>query len=105
MRRGVRLAGLLEGGSHEKRLRPGTENVAGIVGMAAALEIAVRDMAEESRRLTKLRDELAGKLTGALQDVELNGDPRAGHMLPNTLNVCFHGVDAQSLLMNLDCVM
>lgn len=102
VRRGVRLAGLLEGGSHEKRLRPGTENVAGIVGMAAALEIAVGDMTEESARLEKLRDALASRLSGALEDVELNGDPRPRRRLPNTLNVCFHGVDAQSLLMSLD---
>jgi cysteine desulfurase len=102
VRRGVRLDSLMEGGLHEKKLRPGTENVAGIVGMAKALEIAHRDMHHETQRLQKLKGLFFEKFDAAVKEWETNGDERPGRQLANTINIHFKGLDAQSLLMNLD---
>ncbi len=115
VRKGTRLTGLQDGGMHEKKLRPGTENVAGIVGMAAALEIVCRDMEAENQRLHRLKMLLMEKIKTSIDNVEFNGGEESlnrdssltlrmtePHQLPNTINICFHGVDAQSLLMNLD---
>ncbi len=102
IRRGTRLASLMEGGLHERKMRPGTENVAGIVGMATALEIACCDMQSETQRLARLRESLKTQLSEAIEDIEFNGESRAGQSLANTLNISFAGVDAHSLLVSLD---
>ena len=99
VRPGVPLMPLQRGGSHERGRRGGTENVPGIVGLGAALRIAVREMAEEHRRVTALRDRLMrGAL--ALPGAQLNGDP--GRRLANNVNLSFDGTDSQSLVMGLD---
>ena len=99
IRPGVPLMPLQRGGSHERGRRGGTENVPGIVGLGAALRIAVREMAEEHRRVTALRDRLMrGAL--ALPGAQLNGDP--GRRLANNVNLSFDGTDSQSLVMGLD---
>jgi len=100
IRRGIRLTPLSHGGHHEKARRAGTENVPGIVGLAKALEIAVRDMEEEERRLKNLSERFFKKITEKIPDVFLNGHPE--QRIPNTLNLSFKGVEGESIILNLD---
>jgi cysteine desulfurase len=100
VRRGVRLSPLLHGGGQERGKRPGTENVAGIVGMARALELARTEVATESARLTELRERLIRAIQKAIPDVVLNGHPT--HRLPNNVHLSFAGVEGEALLLNLD---
>jgi cysteine desulfurase len=100
LRRGTRLKPLLHGGGQERGRRAGTENVAGIAGMACALELAVAEIPTEAPRLTALRDRLFAALRDALPNMILNGHP--SDRLPNNLNVAFPGVDNELLLLNLD---
>lgn len=95
VRRGVQLAPLVHGAGHERGLRSGTENVAGVVGLAAAIRIAQRDMAEAGERMVGLRDALHIRLAEALPGVVLNGHPL--DRLPNTLNLSFLGVVGRDL--------
>lgn len=99
VRAGTPLARVQHGGDHERGRRGGTENVAGIVGLGAALGLAADEMADEVIRVTALRDRLiAGAL--AIPGAHLNGarTPR----LPNNVNVSFDGTDGQSLVIGLD---
>lgn len=100
VRRGTRLERILHGGGQERGRRAGTENVAGIVGMARALELATAEMAAEALRLTTLRDRLLVGLRSAVGDVILNG-PQLDR-LPNNLNVAFRGIESEVMLLNLD---
>lgn len=96
----VRLAPRVHGGGHERGLRSGTLNVPGIVGLGAALELAVAGMEEEASRLSSLRDRLWAHLQNALgEGVLLNG--HAERRLPNNLNVSFRGIEAEDLLQEL----
>jgi cysteine desulfurase len=98
VRRGTRLKPLLRGGSQERNRRAGTENVAGVVGLGHAAALAARELAAEGRRLSVLRDRLEARLLdipGALR----NG---SGPRVPNTANVSFERVEAESLLLALD---
>ncbi len=97
---GISIERLQHGGSHENERRAGTENVAAIVGMARAAELAVRDLDGERARQAALRDQLWQGIRAAFPAAVVNGDPRA--RLANTLNVSFPGFDGESLLMNLD---
>ena len=97
---GILIDNLLDGGSQEKGRRAGTENVAGIAGMAKALEIAVELGDEENLRIAKLRD----KLTDGLLQIpftKLNG-PSGAMRLPNNVNVSFDGIEGEELLVSLD---
>jgi len=96
VRRGTRLEPVITGAGHERGLRPGTENVAGIVGLGRACEIAEREMLGERMRLRALRDELLGKLRSRVPGLVLHGHPT--ERLPNTLFVSFPGVDGNQLL-------
>ena len=96
----VVLEPILHGGGHERGLRPGTLNVAGIVGLAAALEIARSGMSEESRRLRVLRDRLQEGIASRVEGVQVNGHP--SERLPHNLNVSFDYVEGEALLMALD---
>lgn len=98
-RRGVSLEPLYRGGGQERKLRPGTENVAGIVGLGRALELAVEEMPEKSRRQQELRDRLIEGLLG-MGDVVLNGHPSA--RLPGNVNVSFNYIEGEALLLGLD---
>lgn len=95
----VRLTPLLDGGGHERGLRPGTLNVAGIVGLASACEIAGRCMTEESERLRGLRERLYRAITADLDHVYLNGHPT--ERLPGNLHVSFAYTEADAILMGL----
>jgi cysteine desulfurase len=87
VRRGTPIRPVLLGAGHERGLRPGTENVASIVGLGAACEIARTSMELRSARLAELRDRLWTALTRAIPDCRSNGD--AAHRLPNTLSLRF----------------
>lgn len=100
VRRGVRVVPIIHGGHHERRRRGGTENVAGIVGLGKACEVAVRDMEEVSARLEKLRDRLENGLLETVSHTVRNGHPEK--RLPNTANISFEFVEGESLLLNLD---
>lgn len=99
VKEGTRLASISYGGAQEHNLRPGTENVAGIMGFARALELAVAEQPETRRRLTALRDKLIQGLT-ALPDVVLNGHPQ--QRLPGNVNVSIKRVEGESLILSLD---
>jgi cysteine desulfurase len=94
---GVALSRTSHGGAHENTRRPGTENVAGIAGMAAAADAAV---SQDSKNLQPLRELLWNGIAVACPEAIRNGDP--GLCLANTLNVSFPGADGESLLMGLD---
>lgn len=100
VRDGVEVRPRVFGGGQESGIRPGTEDVAGAVGMAEALGLAVRDREEEARRLAGLRDELEERLRSALPGLRIHGAeaPRAPHIL----NVGVPGVELESLLVGLD---
>jgi cysteine desulfurase len=96
VRAGTPIKPLLIGAGHEHGLRPGTENVASIVGLGQACEIARCSLVEESERLSRLRDRLWSLLREAIPGIALNGYP--AERLPNTLNVRFPGVAGNTLL-------
>lgn len=96
IRRGVKLEPPITGAGHERGLRPGTENVAGIVGFGKACEIAERLMVGERMRLRGLRDHLLAKLRAQVAGLVLHGHP--SDRLPNTLFVSFPGVAGDELL-------
>ena len=96
VRRGVKVTPLIDGGGHEQGMRSGTLNVPGIVGFGKACEIALQDMPEESCRIAGLRNRLRDRLLAELTDVSINGSME--HRLPGNLNVCFHNVDAETLM-------
>lgn len=100
LRAGVPIEAVQFGGAHENQRRPGTENVAAIVGMAAAAELALRDRAEEQEREERLRDRLWKQISAACPDAIENGD--TSNRLANTLNVSFPGLDSETILMALD---
>jgi len=100
IRRGLRLSPLLTGGKHERSRRAGTENVAGIIGMGVAAQLAMAKMADESARLLILRDRLETGVLTAVSGTAINGD-RATRV-PNTSNISFDRVEAESLLIALD---
>jgi cysteine desulfurase len=98
VKRGTRLKAMVRGGSQERNRRAGTENVAGIVGFGVAAALAAESLASEAPRLGALRDALEGKLL-AIPGARRNGE---GARVPNTANVSFDGIEAESLLMALD---
>ncbi|MFC1598020.1 cysteine desulfurase family protein [Patescibacteria group bacterium] len=100
VKQGLKLKPLMYGGGQERGLCPGTENVAGIVGLAKALELADARQEQESARLTALRDKLTKGILNTIPDTELNGD--AKQRLPNNVNILIKNIDGQALLFNLD---
>ncbi len=99
VRRGVRLETLIDGGAQERSRRAGTENVAGIVGLAKAMELAISTMEERTSKLTKMRDRLIDGLL-SIEKSRLNGSRT--HRLPGNVNMCFEGIEGESLLLRLD---
>jgi len=100
VRSGVRLLPQMLGGGHERNRRAGTENVAGIVGLAKAIGIAQRDLAKNTLDLTALRDRLIEGVLGRIPGAELTGHPV--HRLPHHASFLFEGVEGESLLLQLD---
>jgi cysteine desulfurase len=100
LRAGLPIQPIMFGGAHENQRRPGTENVAGIAGMAAAAEWILRDRETEQERRAQLRDQLWRSIVDVFPDAQQNGHPT--HRLANTLNASFIGVDSETMLMALD---
>ena len=98
-RRGVRLLPFIDGGAQERGRRAGTENVAGIVAMAAALKEACANMQKNSQKLINLREKIIAELT-KIPHSRLNGD--RNRRLPGTINMCFEGIEGEGLLLHLD---
>lgn len=101
IRRGVRIENLIHGGGQERSKRASTENVAGIVGMGKAIELAVSEMEKEGKRLFALRDKLIDGLMERIPYARLNG-PRGDKRLPSNVNMSFIGVEGETLLLDLD---
>ncbi len=99
IRRGIAPANLIEGGGQERGKRPGTENLPGIMGMAAALEEAIDHMAEHTAKVTAMRDKLIEGLSKIPHSV-LNGD--GVNRLPGNVSFCFEGIEGEALLLMLD---
>ena len=93
----VRIAPIIDGGGHERGMRSGTLNVAGIVGFGKAAEIARTEMAAESARILALRERLRAKLTSELDMCTVNGSLE--HRLPGNLNISFAYVEGEALMM------
>ncbi|MEK6711881.1 MAG: cysteine desulfurase NifS [Nitrospinota bacterium] len=99
-RRGARLEPLLTGGGQERDLRPGTENVPGIVGLGEACRLARAEGPARARAIAALRDRLESQLCERIPDVQVNGDP--ARRLPGTSNLSFLGAEGETLLIRLD---
>jgi cysteine desulfurase len=95
----VRLVPMIDGGGHERGMRSGTLPVPSIVGFGKAVELCAQEMAEESIRTKALRDRLHEGITGALEEVYLNGHPT--ERLPGNLNISFAYVEGEALLMGV----
>ncbi len=100
VKRGIKLQPLQFGGAQEKAIRPGTENVAGIIGMARALQIAQRDRKSETARLLPLRDALVHGIQSSIAKTRLNGHRR--QRLPNNVNISFMDIEGEALILYLD---
>jgi cysteine desulfurase len=100
LRAGIAIDAIQFGGAHENQRRPGTENVAAIVGMGVAAEMILQNRAEEQERQAALRDNLWEKISTGCPDVVRNGDD--ARCLANTLNVSFPGLSSETILMALD---
>jgi cysteine desulfurase len=96
----VQITAQMDGGGHERGMRSGTMNVPGIVGFGKAAELCRLEMAEESKRLSHLRDKLKNKLQTELTEVYINGTME--HRLPHNLNMSFCYVEGESLLMGIN---
>jgi cysteine desulfurase len=103
VRKGRKLPALMTGGGQERDLRPGTENVPGIVGMAAALDLCYADLAAKNAHLRGLKQYLIEQLREIFPGLRINGDASPAHSLPTVLNVTFPcGEDDAMLLFHLD---
>ncbi len=116
-RTGVRLEPIVHGGGQERDLRSGTENVPGIVGLAAALDFAVTQKAKENKRLIELQYYFVDRLSKKVKDIKVNGPviskkvsaklnrgPKENNLtrLPNNINITFSGVEGETLMLYLD---
>ena len=100
VRKGTRLDALICGGSQERGLRAGTENVPGIVGLGKAIRIAEAEREKNAGRIRELRDTLEKRILQAVPDAVVNGDPEL--RLPNNCHLSFPGVESEALLLRLD---
>jgi len=106
IRKGTQIAPLLSGGAQERGRRAGTENVAGIVGLATALEIAAAEIPKELPRVSTLRDKLITEIMSTIPHAVLNGpcisNPMGSSRLPGNVNISFKFIEGESLLLHLD---
>src|SRR3984893_7766391 len=100
IRGGTRLRQLLYGGHHQRGFRPGTENVAAIVGLGKAAQIAKATLAEDAKRVAALRDMLEHTLLQCVPDSRVNG--AGAQRTPNTTNITFSGIEGEALVIALD---
>ncbi len=102
LRKGIKISPLSHGGHHEKGRRAGTENVAGVVGLAAALELAEKNLEAEHERLSDLADFFIEKIQSDIEDVFLNGPRDNSSRVPSTVNLSFQAVEGESIILSLD---
>jgi len=101
LRKSTKIDSLMDGGGQEKNRRAGTENVAGIVGIGKAAELAEKRLAQgEEDKIIKLRDKLIKEIMNKVENVRLNGHPT--NRLPGNINFCFEFIEGESMLLNLD---
>ena len=100
IRKGVKIEPLMHGGAQERNRRAGTENLPGIVGLGAAITLAVNNQGKKGKRITALRDDLIKGILDTIPEVLLNGDPV--HRLPNNVNVSVRYIEGEALLLRLD---
>lgn len=102
IKQGLRLENLITGGGQERSKRAGTENVAGIVGLGKAIELADEHMDENNEKLIILREKLISKIQENISYIRLNG--HRTKRLPGNVNFCFQFIEGESLLLSLDMV-
>ena len=100
IREGVNCNKLQDGGHQEREIRAGTENVAGIVGMGKAIEIAYRDFDKYNEKLTNLRNYYISEVKNKIPNIKVNGSLE--YRLPGNANISFEGVEGEAILLNLD---
>ncbi|MCI5914404.1 MAG: cysteine desulfurase NifS [Christensenella sp.] len=100
MKKGIRLPSYVMGGAQERNRRAGTENVAGIVGLGAAIALATQTLEESAARMTKLRDKLIAGIAQRIPEVKLNGHPTM--RLPNNVNYSIKYIEGESILLMMD---
>ena len=100
MKKGIRLPSYVMGGAQERNRRAGTENVAGIVGLGAAIALATQTLEESAARMTKLRDKLIAGIAQRIPEVKLNGHPTM--RLPDNVNYSIKYIEGESILLMLD---
>ena len=101
IRRGITPLNFMDGGAQESRRRAGTENVAGIVGLATALDIAVKNLPEKTKKLTEMRDYVIAHAL-KIEKTQLNGPADGRRRLPNNANITFLGAESESILLFMD---
>ncbi len=99
VRKGIKVKPVLIGGGQERGLRSGSENIAGMVGMARAAEIMRQEMPQEAKRLQAYRNRLIRDILDTIPDSHLNGHPE--NRLPNNVNVRFDGIEGEAMLLSL----
>ena len=100
IKKGINIVPLTYGGAHERGIRPGTENIAGIVGFAKALELQVKEREETTKKLSELRNRLEKRIEEKIPSLLFNG--RDTERLPGTSNISFPDVDGEALLFSMD---
>ena len=101
IRKGVRIDNLIHGGGQERARRAGTENIASVVGLGKAIELATKDIEAHMERTSKLRDKLIDGILERVPYSYLNG-PRGDKRLPGNVNVRFTYIEGESILLSLD---
>ena len=99
-RKGTPIAPILTGGHHEINLRAGTENIPGIVGLAEALSIAIRNLSTATHKLSTLRQRFESHILSKIDGVQINGV--SAQRVPNTSSMCFQFIEGESILLHLD---
>lgn len=101
LRKGIKIVTLIDGGAQEKNRRAGTENVAGIVGLGKAAELAKERLTQgKEKDIVRLRDKLIKGIMDKIENVRLNGHPTK--RLPGNANFCFEFIEGESMLLSLD---
>jgi cysteine desulfurase len=100
IRKGVRIENLIHGGAQERKRRAGTENIAGIVGLGKAIELATKDIPGHNAKIRTMRDRLIKSVLEQIPDSHLNGHPEK--RLPGNFNVSFEFIEGESMLLWLD---
>ncbi len=100
IRNGLKMKSVFFGGHHEKGLRPGTENVQGIIGFGKAAELAYENLDEKIKKLKELKEKLKNGIEENIKNIKING--HTVNVLPNTLNVSFKNIEGESIVMMLD---